>query len=249
MRQLVISMVNYINSSPFGYGLQMIDSDRFQTMLDSPAACVRKLLAGEAQLGLVPVVAAPELTPTMRLPDWGIACDGAVGSVCVFSQLPIEQLEHIYLDYQSRTSNQLLNILMQEYFDTGAILIDSKPGYEDSIAGYTGGLLIGDRALRSKSKFAYCYDLGAAWKTLTGLPFVFAQWVSTVKLGHTHVEHLNRAFEAGVKAIDQIISREQARFPNIDLHDYLSNKIQHRIDERHHQGLQLFMDKLSVENV
>ena len=37
-------------------------------------------------------------------------------------------------------------------------------------------LLIGDEALEQRSKFASILDLGAVWKHLTGLPFVYAVW-------------------------------------------------------------------------
>jgi predicted solute-binding protein len=39
-------------------------------------------------------------------------------------------------------------------------------------------LLIGDEALVKRHHFTRIIDLGAAWKTLTGLPFVFAVWQS-----------------------------------------------------------------------
>lgn len=37
-------------------------------------------------------------------------------------------------------------------------------------------LLIGDEALQRRGEFAAILDLGAVWKTMTGLPFVFAIW-------------------------------------------------------------------------
>ena len=46
--------------------------------------------------------------------------------------------------------------------------------------------MIGDRAMRVPGEpFHDLIDLGEAWHTLTGLPFVFALWVARECLGDT----------------------------------------------------------------
>jgi chorismate dehydratase len=90
--------------------------------------------------------------------------------VVICSQVPIEETEKLFLDYQSRTSASLTQILVHDYWKLPLKVIQSSPGYEKMMEGTTAGLLIGDRALHLKSQFQYCYDLGEAWKKHTGMP-------------------------------------------------------------------------------
>ena len=47
--------------------------------------------------------------------DYCIGADGEVDTVCVYSNVPILEIESIALDYQSRTSTELLRLLLNEY--------------------------------------------------------------------------------------------------------------------------------------
>ena len=50
-----------------------------------PAMVAQMLLEGSADLGLVPVAIIPTLKEYHIITDYCIGCDGAVGSVCLFS--------------------------------------------------------------------------------------------------------------------------------------------------------------------
>ena len=54
--------------------------------------------------------------------------------------------------------------------------------FESNIKGNTAGVIIGDRAYNYRDNFPYVYDLSNAWKKFSGLPFVFACWVSNKPL-------------------------------------------------------------------
>ena len=54
------------------------------------------------------------------------------------------------------------------------------------------GVVVGDRALKLRESMPYEFDLAAAWKEMTGLPFVFAAWVANKKLPEDFISHLTR---------------------------------------------------------
>jgi chorismate dehydratase len=70
-------------------------------------------------------------------------------------------------------------------------------------------LLIGDKVVcEEPADLPYQLDLGAAWKDLTGLPFVFAAWVARgeVDLGDLP-ERLAAARRAGLGHVPEILER------------------------------------------
>ena len=91
-------------------------------------------------------------------------------------------IHSIELDYQSRTSIELLIILLRDYWRVNPKLIYSDIGFEQNISGNNAGLVIGDRAFDLNKKYKYVYDLSLSWKKMTGLPFVFAAWISKQRI-------------------------------------------------------------------
>lgn len=71
-------------------------------------------------------------------------------------------------------------------------------------------LLIGDKVITAApSDFAFQVDLGAAWKELTGLPFVFAAWYGRRDRHHEVVARLLQAArDVGLEMIEQIAAEE-----------------------------------------
>ena len=172
-------------------------------------------------------------------------CIGAVnrvGSVMLYSAVPIEHISKIYLDYQSKTSNNLVYILSKHHWKISTIWQDSSTGYENEIKGTTAGLIIGDRALHFYDKFPYKYDLAAEWFTFTSLPFTFACWVSNTKLPDEFITTLNKSLAYGIKNIEKVIElNKDMKFSNaITLREYLYNYISYNFDDDKREGLRLF---------
>ena len=112
MRVLRISAVSYLNAFPFVYGIENAGLlNDYELMIDTPADCAVKLLQNEADIGLLPVAVLPEMEYYEIIGDYCIGCKGAVGSVILYSDVPLKHIKHIYLDYQSKTSVQLIKIL------------------------------------------------------------------------------------------------------------------------------------------
>jgi chorismate dehydratase len=90
------------------------------------------------------------------------------------------------------------------------------------------------------------YDLGEAWKSYTGLPFVFATWVSNKPLPSDFISLFNAANAQGIADIDKIISLEDN--PPADLKTYYTRNISYALDEEKKKGLTLFLSLLEDIN-
>jgi chorismate dehydratase len=107
-----IGAVSYLNTRPLLLG---IEQESFLKSIDLvksyPAKIAQDLLEGQIDIGLVPVAILPQLSDPHIVSNYVIGANGAVASVALFSEVPIDEIKSIYLDYQSRTSVQLLKIL------------------------------------------------------------------------------------------------------------------------------------------
>ncbi len=245
-----VSLVSYLNTYPFLYGLKHNSIiDQIDLSLDIPFDCAKKLINGEADLGLIPIAVLPGIKHADIVSNHCIASDGAVETVCLFSEYPIEELDEVYLDYQSRTSVVLIKILMKHYWKKDVRFLKGNEGYEQNIKKTTGGLIIGDRVIQWRNKFNYKYDLGEAWKKLTGLPFVFAVWVSNNILPDDFLQQFSKALEFGLINMDAVIKDIKPKYPDdFDIKDYFYNKICYRMDAKKREAMELF-SKYSKEEL
>lgn len=211
-------------------------------MLNYPSNLATSLQNGEIDLALLPVAAMPGIPGAQIVSDYGIAADGKVGSVALFSQVPVEEIETVYLDYQSRTSVKLVQILFEKLWNKKLVYKEATEHYINYINGTTAGIIIGDRALKQLSNFEYVYDLAAAWKALTGLPFVFAAWVANKELPAGFVAAFNNANAEGLKHIDEVVAANP--FPYYDLREYFTKCIHYRLDEEKKKGMEKFLEMI-----
>lgn len=243
--KLKISAVSYLNSKPFLYGLFRNDFDKtFSLSLDYPSECGRKLANFEADLGLVPVALIPHIKNAQIISDFCISADGPVKTVCIFSSLPLEEVDSVYLDYQSRTSVQLLKVLLKDYWKLSPNLIEAPLDYIDKIGGKTAGLIIGDRTFGLGKKYPYVYDLSEAWKNYCGLPFVFAAWVSNRELPQDFINDFNACLADGVERKNQVAQLFQSSHLNFDVFEYYTKYISFDFDSLKKESLNCFLSKI-----
>lgn len=243
-----IVLVNYLNTLPFLEGLRARFGEEVSLELAHPANCALSFFSGKADYGLVPVGALLANSGWRLAAAYGIACDGAVDTVCLYGETPLDTWETVHLDYQSRTSVLLAEYLLRDYWGSKARLIPAREGFESTLSGKEGGLIIGDRAIEASSRYPFKYDLGHFWKEMTGLPFVFAAWVGRESEEDNLFESaLQEAFASGLKQIAAIVRREQQRYPSFDLADYYRRAIRYPLDDKALQGMRLFMEVAPVK--
>ncbi|MFN9595465.1 MAG: menaquinone biosynthetic enzyme MqnA/MqnD family protein [Bacteroidota bacterium] len=249
LKKVRVSCVSYLNSKLFLYGLQNHPiQDEIELSLDHPRECAEKLMSGRADIGLVPVASLLRIPGYRIITNKSIGADGAVRSVMLFSRVPLEQIETILLDYQSMTSVNLCKVLCEEHWNINPVFRDALPGYERTINGTTAAVIIGDRALELLDTFEYAYDLAENWKQLTGLPFVFACWVSNTSLPKGFEERFDEALQQGLDAINMLIPKltDSLGLELSVTNDYFRKHLRFDMSERHRQALQLFLGKIAI---
>ena len=243
-KKIRVGAVSYLNTKPLLWGLNhSVLKGVIDLSLDYPANLVPLLKSDIIDVGLVPVAALLDMDEYHFVSDYCIGADGEVASVAIFSEVPLHEIKKVYLDYQSRTSVMLCRVLFKFHWKQDVEFIQAKDEtYLDQIQGTTAAVIIGDRAMEHRSKVKYHFDLGLAWKEMTGLPFVFATWVSHRQLETSFMEDFNKMNKFGLKNLDKVIE-ELGEVP-YDVEKYYKHNISYDFNEEKKRGLSLFFEKI-----
>jgi chorismate dehydratase len=242
-RALRLGAVSYLNTKPLVYGLEDYP-DQFDVRFDVPSKCAALLHAGQVDLGLIPAI--EYLHADYRIvPDVSIASDGEVATVAVFSRKPITQVKTVALDLSSRTSVALTRVLCAKHWRIAPTFTPSEPDLAAMLHRADAALVIGDPAfdIDPETRGVGKIDLGAEWKSMTGLPFVYAMWVG--RPGAATAEQcraLQAARDRGVAHLPEIA--RAAGGGNADLEHrslvYLRDNLRFGLGPAEAEGLRLF---------
>src|SRR5262245_50535631 len=175
LSRLRYASVPYLNAGPLLEGLA---DEVGPVRLEVPAVLVRLLAEGSVDVALAPIVAAFE-NPRLAVVDAGcIATHGAVGSVLLFAKKPPAEVRTVALDASSRTSVALTRVLFRHRWRAEPVFVPRDPDPDLRHLDADAALLIGDPALVARWEGPPPVDLGAEWRAMTGLPFVFAAWLA-----------------------------------------------------------------------
>lgn len=234
--------VDYHNTLPLRVGIQrLVEGGQLSLKLEHPAEATRQFMQGDFEIGLLPAAANLFLPTGKFVGNHGIVSDGFVGSVGIFSEVPLKEAATVFLDHDSRSSVLLARILLKHFWKLSPKLVEAKLGYRSKILGRTAGVIIGDPAIEARSNFEYYYDLGEAWLQMTGLPFVFAAWQSTRSISNAFVEQFDKAQQEGIDRRVEIAKEFQHLVPSYDLVEYFTEQIKFTLDARARRGLQEFL--------
>jgi cyclic dehypoxanthinyl futalosine synthase len=248
-RALRAAAVGYLNARPLCEGLDR-EPAAARVSLDCavPTEVSRRIAEDEADVALMPVAAAAAVGDLQTIRGCAIAARGAVRSIVVVGDRPIETLDEIALDLSSKTSVILGRLVLRRMLGgreprlRGALPRDAIA----SVGRGRGALVIGDPALEIEGRFAHALDLGRAWWEWTGLPFVFAAWFGRPgALGPNDERLFVDAKAAGLARRDAIADEHAARtgLPNASLRSYLRDSIVYDLGERELRGLERFFDE------
>lgn len=245
LKKIRVGAVSYLNTKPLLYGIKQHDViGQMELIEDYPANIARMLLEDQIDMGLVPMAILPLLKESHMVSDYCIGADGPVASVCLFSDVPMEEVTAVHLDYQSRTSVMLAKILLKEYWRSDAeLIIATAEDYRSKIKGTVAGLVIGDRAFEQRLQSRCSYDLAEAWKEHTALPFVFAAWVSNKPLPEDFLAQFNSANALGLDSLTEVVAAN--KIAHFDLRHYYTACISYHLTEDKRKGLALFLDKVA----
>jgi chorismate dehydratase len=176
---VTIGCVSYLNAKPLVDGIESDQSVRLSA--DVPSRLLQHLLDGSSDIALVPIIdyqTAPQ--ELCIVPSGAIGSDGETLTVRVFASKPFTQVRRVLVDGDSRTSVALLKLIFNDVFHSRPRVspLEDQAHSSGLPDGTDAVLLIGDKVVNSAPDLPHQLDLGEAWKSLTGMPFVFAAWMA-----------------------------------------------------------------------
>lgn len=238
-------MVNYLNTLPLLYGLERSPVMQEAVFLpDFPSRVAQNLKNGEIDAGFIPAAVLPEIPSGRIFSSYCISSDGPVASVCLMSEVPLAEIETVLLDYQSRTSVELLKLLFRDHWKKSVRFVEANAEFQSEINGTTAGLLIGDRCLAFRDQARYIYDLGDEWKNFSGLPFVFAVWVSRIPLPEVFLEQFDAAQAWGLQQVDEVV--RSVAYTSYDLGVYYKRNIHYVFGDQQQKALDYFLSRIAA---
>jgi chorismate dehydratase len=217
-----IGRIPYANLFPIFFVLERdMDCSDYEFVEGMPSELNRMLREGA--LDLSPSSSIEYIRDPARyaiIDGHSVSAQGPVGSVFLFSERPIEQLNGtaVAVTSHSETSVALLRIITEKFLGISCTLDVSDRPLESRRPAC---LLIGDEAIRRRTELVirgegahllpggaaagpltHIYDLGEIWHRQTGLPFVFALWIVRKELlgpGRSAAEGKAALFEKFVR--------------------------------------------------
>lgn len=247
MEKIRVSVVSYINSLPFMYGLLHSPLLSHITLsVDTPAGCADALLSGHADLGIVPVAVIPLLPERHIVSDYCLGSDNSIRTVVLAGNTELKKIKKIFLDPESRTSNKLVRILCEQYWKIEVEWLQpSVPAMPDMIGDTCASVIIGDKAFAAGKHYSHVYDLAEQWIAFSKLPFVFACWLSVKKLPQPFIANFNKALAEGLRHKKEALSLKD-NISNIateqELEEYLTKNVSYHFDRRKQKSLQMFLE-------
>jgi len=245
---LRVGHMTYLNSEVF---YRHLPEESCELVAMPPRAMAAAVDRGDLAAGPLPTAEVFRLGDAVRpLGNLGVASDGSANSVFLFSHLPVDKLngKRIAVTTHTATSIQLLRVLFADLWNV------SGHEFVRTDESHDAALWIGDPALerRSSGQYPYRYDLGRSWKGLTGLPFVFAEWVIRADVPRDRANQLERlvsqATQAGTDFFSVLkISRERATpaMSESDVADYI-RAFTYFLGPRERRGQQEFRRRLEL---
>ena len=252
MARLRVSAISYLNTAPLMWDFENPPQrdelkKEFNVSYTLPSNCANALRDGSADIGIIPIAAYPSIPDLMIVPNVAIAAHGAVRSILLVSEKPLEEIESVALDSSSRTSAALTRILFDQFYKLQPRFEEASPHLEQMLANHDSALLIGDCALKVDRERYRTWDLADEWKRLTGKPFVFAFWAIRGNRATSHdLQHMAQVFQrsrdAGLRHLPELV---QSWSRKIDLQhesirEYLTHNIHYHLEPEFIEGIKLF---------
>jgi chorismate dehydratase len=233
-------------------------AERYQLHYTLPALCADELLAGRADLGLIPIAS---LTPELAIvPGCTIASLDQVRSIQLIVRAPhtLETVRTVAADNASRSSRAYVEILFRKFLGTQPEFLTQPADPVAMLQQADAALLIGDPALlaleeraRIEAAVGPCqwFDIAHEWTTRTGLPWVAAVWaIRPEALTESHVpastitSDLIGSRDHGLTHIGDLVGEWAPRLglPADTVRDYLSVNIHYTLTESCVEAIRLF---------
>jgi chorismate dehydratase len=254
-----IAAIDFLNPAPLMWDFEhppLADelATRYSLNYTTPAQCAANLLAGDADLGLIPIAA---LTSDLAIvPGSTIASLDRVRSIqlVVRGDRPLKEVRTVAADTASRSSLAYANVLFRKFLGTSPEFLPHPADPVPMLKSADAALLIGDPALLAlesreeiEQQLGPCQwiDLAYEWCTRTGMPWVAAVWAArpdAIPDRAQLIADLDRSRTNGLAHIDDLVSEWTPRIaiPPATIRTYLTQNIHYTLDSSCLEALQLF---------
>ena len=249
---LRVAAIDFLNPAPLMWDfehdpLQTELATRYLLHRTAPSQCASELLAGRADLGLIPIAA---LTPELRIvPGSTIASLDRVRSIqlVVKAPLALTDVRTVAADTASRSSVAYAHVLFRHFLGTDPEFLAAPADLPTMLARADAALIIGDPALLALERRAAVeaqtgpctwHDVAELWVEKTGLPWVAAVWAvrpeAVPERAHRAqlIQDLNASRIHGVANIDELVAEWTPRIaiPSATIRGYLTANIHYELD-------------------
>lgn len=254
-----VAAIDFLNPAPLMWDFEHAPhsaelAERYTLNYTKPSECAASLLAGTADLGLIPIAA---LTPELAIvPGSTIASLDRVRSIqlIVRGSRSLEEVRTVAADTASRSSLAYAHILFRKFLGTSPEFVPAQADPVAMLQAADAALLIGDPALLAleerdgiEQQLGPCQwiDLAHEWKTRTGLPWVAAVWAvrpASIADPAQLIADLDHSRIAGLAHIDDLVAEWTPRIalPPATIHTYLTENIHYTLDPECLEALLLF---------
>jgi chorismate dehydratase len=254
--RLRVAALDFLNPAPLMWDFEHSPRDqslalRYDIHYTLPSRCAEEVLAGRADLGLIPIAS---LTPELAIvPGCTIASLGRVRSIQIIVKLnrsvvdddSLAQVRTISADTASRSSLAYAQILFRRFIGTDPEFSSAPADPVSMLAHADAALLIGDPALLALENRAQIeqvtgpclwLDLAQEWIARTRLPWVAAVWaVRPEALGDFSsqqlIEDLQQSRDNGLANIGALVQEWTPRIaiPPETIRYYLTHNIHYAL--------------------
>jgi chorismate dehydratase len=260
---LRVAAINFLNPAPLMWDFEHPPlaaklAERYRLHYTQPSLCAAELLAGRADLGLIPIAA---LTPELAIvPGCTIASLDKVRSIqlIVKRSSTLDTVRIVAADTASRSSLVYAEILFRKFLGTRPAFVPSTADPIAMLQHADAAILIGDPALLAleareeiERSVGPCqwFDIAHEWHTRTGLPWVAAVWAvrpealtGTSSTPARLIEELGLSRDHGLAHIDDLVEQWASRIPipAATIRHYLTRNIYYHLDPDCVRTIELF---------
>ncbi len=232
-----VALVEFLNAYPLYCALKnnIIEND-FEFLSYPPSVCAKLLREKKVDIGNVPIIEYAKGENYKILKECCISSNKEVKSVVLFLKKPLNKIQTVKLDKNSNTSVALTKVLFEFKYN---LSVDYTYEQESDCE-----LVIGDAALKKiKNSRKERLDLAVEWHNMTNLPFVFAAWLSNIKIESDILRLFIESKEWGKKHLDTICRNFTScdnLLDNNECKSYLSQNISYDLTDEKIESIKQF---------
>jgi chorismate dehydratase len=260
---LRVAAINFLNPAPLMWDFEHPPlaarlAGQYSLHYTQPSLCADELLAGRADLGLIPIAS---LTSDLAIvPGCAIASLDEVRSIQLIVKQPhtLSSIRTVAADTASRSSLAYAEILFRKFLHTDPAFLPATADPTAMLKRADAAILIGDPALLAlESREAIersvgpCewFDLAHEWRIRTSLPWVAAVWaVRAEALNSSHItpgqliHDLQTSRDNGLRHIEDLVTEwtPRIKLAPATIHHYLTRNIHYTLDPDCIRTIELF---------